>query len=73
VKLNVKKVKKSKGGRPLKIIDKRLFEKYCGLTDKKVWISDALGVDENTLNRWVKREYKMSFSQVLRQKKERKI
>ncbi len=61
--------KKNKGGRPLKEIDKKLFEEICEYFEHKVWIAEALGVDEDTLHKWVLREYKMSFSQYLRQKK----
>lgn len=61
--------KKKKGGRPLKEIDKELFEEICEYFEHKVWIAEALGVDEDTLHKWVLREYKMSFSQYLRQKK----
>jgi hypothetical protein len=62
---------KNKGGRPLKIINKELFEDICEYFEHKSWIADALGVDEDTLHKWVLREYKMSFSQYLRQKKRR--
>ncbi|KAK8835449.1 hypothetical protein M9Y10_004553 [Tritrichomonas musculus] len=61
--------KKNKGGRPLKEIDKKLFEEICEYFEHKVWIAEALGVDEDTLHKWVLKEYKMSFSQYLRQKK----
>lgn len=53
--------------RPRKDIDKNLFEKLCGMQCTKEEIAGVLDVSENTVDRWVKRTYKCSFSEVHKQ------
>lgn len=47
--------------RPLKIIDWGLFDTLAGLHCTKDEITEALGVDDRTLDRAVKREKKLGF------------
>ena len=55
-------------GRPRKQIDKREFEKLCGLQCTKQEIADFFDVDMTTIDRWCKREYKDTFSVVANKK-----
>lgn len=52
------------GGRPRKEIDKSLFEKLCGLQCTKEEIAGVVEVSEDTVERWCKRTYKATFSEV---------
>ena len=56
--------------RPLKNIDKKIFENLCGLQCTKLEICSAFDVSDKTLENWCKREYKKGFSEVFRQKRE---
>ena len=68
------KVKK-KMGRPLKQIDKRIFEGLCRMQCTQEEIADAFDCDADTLTAWCKRTYfdsngdGMNFSDVFRQKR----
>lgn len=55
--------------RPRKEIDRKQFENLCGLQCTKEEICGWFGVTDKTLDRWCKREYKQSFSEVFRQKR----
>ena len=57
-------------GRPKKYIDKEAFEKLCALQCTQEEICGVLGVTDKTLQAWCKREYKRSFSEVFREKKQ---
>ena len=60
---------KNRGGRPKKEIDQRQFEAMCGIQATEEEICLVLGVSDKTLNRWCKDTYKLSFSEVFRQKR----
>jgi len=52
-------------GRPVKEIDKALFEKLCRAQATEEEICDHLEVDKNTLIAWIKRNYEATnFSQL---------
>lgn len=55
--------------RPLKEISQRDFEKLCGLQCTKEEICGFFDVTDKTLDRWCKRTYKRSFSEVFAQKR----
>ena len=59
----------SQRGRPRVEIEKRTFEKLCGLHCTKEEIADFFECDADTLNAWCKREYKKNFSVVFREKR----
>ena len=59
----------NKGGRPRKEIDRKQFENLCGLQCTKQEICDFFDVTDKTLEGWCKREYKVGFSEVFRQKR----
>lgn len=60
----------AKTGRPQIKIDKTAFEKLCSLQCTKEEICGVLGITEKTLDRFCKREYKQSFSQVFKEKRQ---
>lgn len=53
-------------GRPKTNIDKKLFEHLCSLQCTKEEIIGTLDVDDRTLDRWCKRTYKATFSDVFK-------
>ena len=55
--------------RPSKEIDKIQFEKLCGLQCTKEEICGFLDITDKTLDKWCKRIYKLSFSEVFKQKR----
>lgn len=57
-------------GRPKKIIDKAAFEKLCAIQCTQEEICGVLGVTDKTLNNWCRKEYKATFSEVFREKKQ---
>ena len=57
------------GGRPHKEIDQTQFEKLCGLQCTIEEFCCFFDCDDMTLNKWCKKTYKMSFSEVFKQKK----
>ena len=59
----VKTADKSKGGRPLKPIDKKIFENLCAIQATLIEIAGIFDCSEDTIQRFCKREYKMSFSE----------
>lgn len=59
-----------KMGRPLADIDKKKFEKLCGLQCTLLEIADFFGVNKDTINAFCKREYDgKTFSEVFAQKR----
>lgn len=55
--------------RPVKEIEKPLFEKLCALQCTKLEICESVGVTDKTLERWCKATYGMGFSEVFKQKR----
>lgn len=53
----------------LKNIDKKAFENLCGIQCTKMEICDFFEITDKTLERWCKRTYKKSFSEVFRAKR----
>lgn len=56
-------------GRPRKEIDRAEFEKLCGLQCTKEEICGWFDISDKTLDGWVKREYKTSFSEIYEKKR----
>lgn len=56
-------------GRPKKEIDKRQFEKLCGLQCTKGEICYWFDVTDKTLEAWCKRTYDAGFSEVFKLKR----
>lgn len=50
------------GGRPKIEIDREQFEKLCSIQCTLAEIADWFGCSEDTIERWCKREMKMSFA-----------
>lgn len=59
-----------KMGRPLKEIDKGQFEKLCGLQCTRDEIAAFLDVSHDTLERWCKKTYGVTFASIFAQKRE---
>lgn len=59
----------AKTGRPRKSIDKHQFETLCALQCTEVEICDFFDVTDKTLCAWCRREYKMTFSDVFKIKR----
>lgn len=55
--------------RPKKVINKRQFESLCAIQCTQEEICHVLGVCDETLTRWCKEVYGLSFSEVFKQKK----
>lgn len=55
-------------GRPKKEIDPKTFEELCAIQCTETEICAVLGVCEDTLNKWCKRTYKMTFSEAFKSK-----
>lgn len=55
-------------GRPQKKINQKLFEKLCGIQCTEVEICGVLECSADTLNRWCKRTYKMTFADTYKSK-----
>lgn len=55
-------------GRPIKEINKVLFEKLCGLHCTLEEIAGCLGCSDYTLEKWCKREYGKTFLAVFNEK-----
>lgn len=56
-------------GRPKKEIDQRQFENMCIIQCTEEEICMVLGVSDETLNKWCKKTYGMTFLEVFRQKR----
>lgn len=56
-------------GRPRKEIDQTQFEKLCALQCTKLEICAFLEVNDETLDRWIKRTYKTTFSEIYKIKR----
>lgn len=54
----------AKMGRPLKVIDRTQFENLCAIQCTKLEICGWFDVTDKTLDRWCKREYGATFSEV---------
>ena len=57
-------------GRPRIEIDKEQFEKLCALQCTLTEIAGFFGCSEDTIERWCKREYKNTFAEVFKSKRE---
>ena len=57
-------------GRPKKIINREQFEKLCALQCTQEEICGVLGVNSDTLNKFCKKEYKATFSEVFKEKRQ---
>lgn len=55
--------------RPRKEINRKQFEQLCALQCTEEEIASVLDVCTDTLEKWCKREYKMYFSEVFREKR----
>lgn len=55
-------------GRPQKKINQKLFENLCGIQCTEVEICGVLECSADTLNRWCKRTYKMTFADTYKSK-----
>lgn len=55
--------------RPRIEIDKKQFEKLCGLQCTKEELAGFFNCSEDTIERWCRREYKESFAVVFAQKR----
>lgn len=55
-------------GRPKKVINQKLFENLCGIQCTEVEICGVLECSADTLNRWCKRTYKMTFADTYKSK-----
>lgn len=62
-------MEKNNGGRPLKEIPQKEFEKLCGLQCTKEEICGFFDITDKTLENWCKRTYKKGFSEVFREKR----
>lgn len=51
-------------GRPKSKVDKEMFEKLCGLHCTLIEISGFMGISDDTIERWCKREYKKPFAEI---------
>jgi hypothetical protein len=56
-------------GRPKKEIDKKQFESLCALFCTEEDIADFFECSIDTVNRWCKRTYKMTFAEIYKKKK----
>lgn len=63
--------KKNKGGRPLKEIDRKLFENLCAIQCTRDEICSCLEITDKTLDSWCKRTYGEGFSATYAKKRER--
>lgn len=61
----------AKRGRPLIEIDEEKFEKLCFIHCTLEEISGFFNCSEDTVERWCKREYKMNFAVIYKQKSSR--
>ena len=50
-------------------IDKKVFENLCGIQCTLAEICDAFDVEDDTLNRWCKKTYGTTFSEVFKVKR----
>lgn len=57
-----------KVGRPVKEVNKELFEKLCGLHCTLQEIAGCLGVSDYTLEKWCEQEYGKKFLDVFKEK-----
>lgn len=55
-------------GRPKKEIDRKQFEKLCGMKCTLIEIAGFFECSEDTIERWCKREYKEKFADIYKKK-----
>lgn len=55
-------------GRPKKVINQKLFENLCDIQCTEAEICGVLECSADTLNRWCKRTYKMTFADTYKSK-----
>ena len=60
-----------KMGRPTKEIDSNEFEKLCALQCTEVEIAGWFSVSVDTIERWCKRNYSMTFAEIYKQKRQK--
>lgn len=58
-------------GRPKKEIDQKVFENLCAIQCTETEICSVLECCEDTLNKWCKKTYKMTFSDTYKNKSKR--
>lgn len=58
----------AKMGRPRKEIDQEQFEKLCGIMCTEEEIAGFFGCSVDTIERWCKRTYKMTFADIYKEK-----
>jgi hypothetical protein len=63
------KITTKKMGRPRKTIDKDQFEKLCGLQCTEVEIASFFDCSVDTIEKFCKREYKETFTEVFNKKR----
>lgn len=61
-------MEKNKGGRPKKEIDFDMVDNLLGIMCTGEEVADILGVDYDTLNARIKEQFKVSFSDYIREK-----
>ena len=61
----------AKTGRPKKEIDKKLFENLCSIQCTEAEICSVLECSEDTLNRWCKKTYRLTFADTFKNKSKR--
>lgn len=59
----------AKMGRPEKPIDQKVFEGLCAIQCTEEEIADAFDVSIDTIARWCKKTYEMTFAEVFSQKR----
>lgn len=58
-------------GRPKKEIDQELFENLCSIQCTEAEICSVLKCSEDTLNRWCKKTYRLTFADTFKNKSKR--
>ena len=61
----------AKTGRPKKEIDEKLFENLCSIQCTEAEICSVLECSEDTLNRWCKKTYRLTFADTFKNKSKR--
>lgn len=58
-------------GRPKKEIDEKVFENLCAIQCTETEICSVMECSEDTLNRWCKKTYSMTFADTFKNKSKR--
>lgn len=61
----------AKTGRPKKEIEQKLFENLCSIQCTEAEICSVLECSEDTLNRWCKKTYRLTFADTFKNKSKR--